>query len=125
MGVEGDDDTDGVCNVLDKCHGFPDHKDEDKDGIPDGCDVQEACNSCAPDDRGRITICKLTPNRKSFVNISGRCRDLDFLFDKNGSFISHLYSCGQCECQMIGDVDTDGDGVCDRKDKCPEDAGCK
>ena len=117
IGVEGDDDLDGVCNVLDQCQGFPDHKDADSNGIPDGCDVQDECASCLPNNEGRIFICKLTPNRKDFVNISGRCRDLGFLFDEYGDFKSSLYSCGRCECEMIGDTDSDDNGICDSKEK--------
>ncbi|MEE9373058.1 MAG: hypothetical protein V3V00_08395, partial [Saprospiraceae bacterium] len=126
IGVERDDDTDGVCNALDKCHGFPDHNDEDRDGIPDGCDVQDECGSCQPNKQGKIFICKIPrENKDAMVNISGKCRDLGFLYGENGGFISSEYSCGQCKCENIGDVDTDGDGVCDRRDKCPEDAGCR
>ena len=117
VGEEADDDLDGICNVLDQCHGFKDYEDDDNDGIPNGCDIQDECGSCQPDNRGRITICKLTSDRKSFVNISGRCNDLDFLFDEYGDFISPLYSCGQCECEMIGDTDSDGNGICDSKEK--------
>ena len=113
VGVEGDDDNYGVCNVLDQCQGFKDFADKNGNGIPDGCDVQDDCGSCQPNKEGRIFICKLTANRKDFVNISGRCRDLGFIFDEYGDFISDLYSCGPCECDMIGDVDSDGDGVCD------------
>src|SRR5262245_47558512 len=34
----GDDDSDGVCNALDKCAGHPDDVDADADTIADGCD---------------------------------------------------------------------------------------
>ena len=117
IGTEGDDDLDGVCNALDKCHGFKDYQDEDKDGIPDGCDVQKACGGCQPLNDGTIIICKLTEDKKDFVNIRGKCKDLDFLFDENGEFESELYSCGQCRCELIGKVDMDGDGVCDERGK--------
>ena len=113
IGTEGDSDLDGVCDALDKCHGFKDYKDEDKDGIPDGCDVQEACGGCQPLNDGTIIICKLDADKKDFVNIRGTCRDLDFLYDENGNFKSPLYSCGQCRCELIGKVDRDGDGKCD------------
>ena len=33
-----DDDSDGVCNALDKCAGHPDSLDTDADTIADGCD---------------------------------------------------------------------------------------
>ncbi|NVB82500.1 MAG: hypothetical protein HOV81_29240 [Kofleriaceae bacterium] len=34
----GDDDSDGVCNIVDKCAGHPDNVDTDADTIADGCD---------------------------------------------------------------------------------------
>jgi len=117
IGTESDSDNDGVCDALDKCQGFSDSYDADSDGIPDGCDVQEKCGSCQPDNQGRIIICKLTVDKRNFVNIAGKCKDLSFLYDENGNFLSDLYSCGQCTCEMIGDKDSDGDGICDRKDK--------
>ena len=34
-----DDDDDGVTNDLDRCAGFDDFDDTDRDGVPDGCDT--------------------------------------------------------------------------------------
>lgn len=36
---DSDDDNDGVPNDLDRCPGFDDFDDTDRDGIPDGCDT--------------------------------------------------------------------------------------
>lgn len=38
VGEYADEDSDGVCDVLDMCPGFPDGFDYDFDGLPDGCD---------------------------------------------------------------------------------------
>lgn len=38
VGVQGDEDRDGICDAMDQCPGHPDYEDFDLDGIPDGCD---------------------------------------------------------------------------------------
>jgi ELWxxDGT repeat protein len=49
-----DDDSDGVCNVVDLCPGHDDHADADGDGRPDGCepallrDVNDATAASEP-----------------------------------------------------------------------------
>jgi hypothetical protein len=37
-GAAGDLDRDGVCDALDRCHGYDDTRDADADGTPDACD---------------------------------------------------------------------------------------
>ena len=123
-GIRKDSDLDGVCDPLDLCHGFNDHVDKNSNGIPDGCDVDESCNSCTPNEYGRISICRIFGGGNKMVNISGKCSDLDFLFDDEGSFISKNDRCGACQCDFIGDTDSDGDGKCDRQDDCPNDPNC-
>jgi hypothetical protein len=86
----------------------------------------EACNSCQPNNKGKIIVCKIpSQNRNNMFNMSGKCRDMNFIFNEDGSFITNEYHCGPCQCENIGDKDSDGDGVCDRKDKCPDDPDCK
>ncbi|WP_340767729.1 T9SS type A sorting domain-containing protein [Polaribacter tangerinus] len=39
--VQCDDDGDGVPNITDVCNGFDDTADNDNDGVPDGCDLDD------------------------------------------------------------------------------------
>jgi len=64
-----------------------------------------------------MIICKLSIDKKSFRQIKGSCEDLHFLFDEYGDFKSNQYNCGPCECEMIGDTDTNRNGICDSQEK--------
>ncbi len=35
----GDEDLDGVCDLVDRCPGYDDHRDADGDTVPDACDI--------------------------------------------------------------------------------------
>jgi len=80
-------------------------------------DKKPVCNECDADERGNITICVIRSQRLS--NIKGRCDDLAKYFDASGQLKDNV-ECGKCACEMIGDVDSDGDGRCDSLDECPD-----
>ena len=123
-GVYRDTDNDGVCDGLDQCPGKDDSRDFDNDGTPDGCDVDPACDTCQPDIDGSITICQVFTNG-NMSSYKGNCYDLKSIFDSDGNFIKEGSHCGPCACASIGDVDSDGDGICDSKDECPDNPNLK
>jgi len=123
-GVYRDTDNDGVCDGLDQCPGKDDSRDFDNDGTPDGCDVDPACDTCQPDIDGNITICQVFTNG-NMSSYKGSCYDLKTIFDSDGNFLKEGSHCGPCTCASIGDVDSDGDGVCDSKDECPDNPNLK
>ena len=57
-------------------------------------------------------------NKRSLRNVKASCEDLEEFFNADGSLVDNV-ECGRCACEMIGDVDTDGDGRCDSLDECP------
>ena len=118
-GVVTDADGDGVCDGLDQCPGKDDNRDFDGDGTPDGCDNDPACTTCDVDDLGNIQLCHIYPNG-TYASFKANCNDLDDFFDNEGNFKNDQDHCGPCTCASIGDVDSDGDGVCDSKDECPD-----
>jgi len=77
---------------------------------------KEICSECPKDERDNITLCVIKTNQ--IFNVKGRCSDLSKYFDNNGSLVDGV-ECGRCTCELIGDVDTDGDGACDSLDECP------
>ena len=77
---------------------------------------EPACSECEADDEGNIRICVI--NKRSLRNIKASCEDLEEFFNADGSLVDNV-ECGRCACEMIGDVDTDGDGRCDSLDECP------
>ncbi len=83
------------------------------------CNEQQepSCSECEADDEGRIRICVI--NRTNLRNVRGSCEDLERYFNPDGSLVDNV-ECGRCACEMIGDVDTDGDGRCDSLDECPD-----
>ena len=52
--------------------------------------------------------------------VKGDCDELDRYFNAEGSFMNPANQCGSINCAMIGDIDTDGDGVCDGRDESPD-----
>ncbi len=116
-----DTDGDGVCDVDDQCPGFDDRKDYDQDGIPDACDSDPVCSNCEVDDAGKMKICQVYQGGNVAITNYGTCEDLARYFDNLGQFINEQDHCGPCECADSGDKDSDGDGVCDRQDPCPND----
>ena len=114
-----DSDGDGVCDSKDACEGYPDHLDYDNDGIPDGCDNDPKCYECEPGDDEKILLCVIPLTIDNFRTLKGTCDELAKYFDALGQPVYNV-RCGPCECEMIGDKDKDGDGVCDRKDDCPD-----
>jgi len=79
------------------------------------------CSTCEEDEEGKITICKV---RLSGLNSTykAKCKDLQNFFRDNGKFNNSKDHCGPCTCADENDKDTDNDGICDRKDGCPENA---
>ncbi len=75
--------------------------------------------TCAPDEDGKLVFCRIPSNPQNFYTVKGDCDQLDQFFNADGSFMNANDQCGPCDCAMIGDVDSDGDGVCDGKDECP------
>ena len=118
-GVVTDADGDGVCDGLDQCPGKDDNRDFDGDGTPDGCDNDPACTTCDVDNLGNIQLCHIYPNG-TYATFKANCNELDDLFDNEGNFKNQDDHCGPCTCASIDDVDTDGDGVCDSMDDCPD-----
>jgi predicted dienelactone hydrolase len=96
----GDDDADGVCDLIDLCPGFDDLLDADLDGIPDGCDT---CANDVGNDSDADGVCAdLDPcplDNPDDTDLDGVC-DSDDL------------------CPLDNPDDTDGDGVCDSDDVC-------
>ena len=76
------------------------------------------CNECTPDEDGNITICRITNTR--LLTFIGKCEDFENYFDDEGNLKSSKDKCGPCSCELIGDIDSDGDGVCDSLDECPD-----
>ena len=120
-GVIADSDGDGVCDNDDLCPDYDDRLDFDGDGVPDGCDDDPVCRACNTDERGNMIICRFSASAKAYT-ISGRCDDLGRYFDQLGAFEDDRNHCGPCTCEDKGDQDSDGDGVCDSTDPCPDDA---
>jgi len=121
FGAFQDTDGDGVCDVEDQCPGKNDNDDFDNDGVPDACDDDAACSTCETDDRGRLRMCHVYPNGTAST-FRGTCEQVSRFFTSEGDFVSSKDHCGPCVCADSGDVDTDGDGICDKQDPCPNDA---
>lgn len=118
-----DSDGDGVCDRSDICPGHDDKLDFDNDGIPNGCDTDASCSTCKPDDKGKILICRIPVlNPANLHEVYGSCDELGSYFNANGSFKNALDYCGPCSCADAGKKDSDGDGVCDDRDECPNNA---
>jgi hypothetical protein len=77
------------------------------------------CSTCPVDDEGRITLCHVPIIKDNFLTHRAECKDLQRFFKEDGSFVNSKDHCGPCSCVDANDKDTDGDGVCDRKDGCP------
>jgi len=133
---EEDSDNDNVCDEDDICPGFDDNKDEDFDGIPDGCDP---CNgnllntSCDDNDR-----CTANDIYDEDCNCAGTFADNDNdgvcnaddqcpNFDDNliGTPCDDEDICTEGEtydtdCGCSGGIfqDSDNDGICDAEDEC-------
>ena len=115
-----DADKDGVCDLDDICPGSDDTRDFDGDGIPDACDSSPNCYSCAPDENDKIRICHFYIGGRT-ATIRGTCAQIGKYFDNEGDFKEEKDHCGPCTCADAGDKDSDGDGICDKFDPCPQD----
>lgn len=80
------------------------------------------CDTCQPDEDGKIVLCHVFTGGDNASNFKASCEYLERFFDKDGKFKNAKDHCGPCTCADMDDVDTDGDGVCDKKDGCPNDA---
>ena len=78
------------------------------------------CSTCEEDEEGMITICRVF-NKNRASQFKAECGDLQDYFKDNGDFKNRNDHCGPCTCADVGDQDSDGDGICDKKDECPED----
>jgi len=81
--------------------------------------AEPACADCPADENGIITLCWIPTTKTNFKTVRGTCDYVQKFFDDNGE-LKGKNKCGPCTCEMIGDRDTDGDGVCDSKDECPD-----
>ena len=117
-----DSDGDGVCDAEDQCEGEDDTRDYDNDGIPDACDDDVACFTCDADGDGQIRICHFNASGTTGGTWKGTCDQLSKFYNSKGDFINPKDHCGPCTCADNDDVDSDGDGVCDKQDPCPQDA---
>jgi len=119
-GTFQDEDNDGVCDAKDECPNGDDNLDENDNNVPDNCEKKiNNCSECEVDSNGEITICWIPTNKYNLKTIRGSCTYLHKFFDDNGN-LEGKSQCGPCDCAMIGDTDTDGDGICDSNDDCPE-----
>ena len=84
-------------------------------------DSPAVCKECDYNADGTLTICWIPSEKDNFRTITGDCDFLQNFFDSEGNMMNDN-ECGPCQCAFIGDVDSDGDGICDRKDECPNDA---
>ena len=85
----------------------------------DQVEQEPDCSACTPDEDGNIIICHVPTIPDNMRNLKGTCEELERYFNPDGSFVYPLDQCGPCQCSFIGDIDSDGDGVCDGKDECP------
>ena len=82
------------------------------------CEEQKkTCGSCEEDEDGKVTICLIS--HSAMRNVKGTCEQLERYFNEDGS-LKGQNQCGPCNCEMIGDKDSDGDGRCDKFDECPD-----
>jgi hypothetical protein len=89
---DNDTDGDGICGDIDNCPNIPNPSQEDSDGIDDGDDIGDACESCTD---GTFTVNRITDNTYSDwepqINTSGDV--VWYGFDGNDTEI-YLYSDG-------------------------------
>ncbi|MEL6123886.1 MAG: GEVED domain-containing protein, partial [Bacteroidota bacterium] len=114
-----DTDGDGVCDAEDACPGEDDTRDYDQDNNPDGCDDDPACTTCGTISDGPVVICHIMSNGIG-QSFEGDCSFVAKYFDNLGQLINSADHCGPCTCDEEGDADRDGDGICDRRDGCPD-----
>ena len=98
-----DSDNDGICDSEDICSNGDDSIDSDNDGIPDDCD------DC-PQEAGQLA------NGCNNCDLQGQaCNDGD------PCTVNDIYN-ENCGCSGTF-LDTDGDGVCNENDDCPDTPG--
>jgi Right handed beta helix region len=118
-----DTDNDGVCDDVDQCPGFDDNADADGDGIADGCD---ACPNDAPNDPDNDGICGVSPLCLAYDDSTNDDEDLiDYGCDINPYDVDSdgfCVSSDNCTQDANPDqTDSDGDGIGDVCDTCPND----
>ncbi|MCP4544089.1 MAG: C-type lectin domain-containing protein, partial [Chloroflexi bacterium] len=121
-----DSDSDGVCDTEDICPGFDDADDNDGDGLPDGCDTCEGIDcSCQNDSDCRLynSYCDGCYCLALHVNeIDPVCEGtIVSCMVEPCTLITGTPVCNSGTCEIC--PDTDGDGICDADDNCPDDAG--
>ena len=87
---------------------------------PEEADPVPICTECAADSDGIITICWIPEMVENMQTVKAECEWLDNFFDEEGN-LEGKSQCGPCQCSYIGQEDSDGDGLCDNKDDCPND----
>lgn len=115
IGDPTDSDSDGVCDVDDRCEGFPDSADADGDGTPDGCEDEcpdgffgptclGECECASGDCDDGLTGTGVCECADGFIG--ARCDRCD-----DGLFGADC--AGVCDC-INGSCDdgVDGDGAC-------------
>lgn len=122
IGKLADEDNDGVCDAVDTCPDGDDLKDENKNGMPDDCEGRPdpSCSDCPVDSEGLITICWINHSGTKMQGVKASCEWLGNFFHDNGT-LKGKSKCGPCDCAYMGQKDSDSDGICDDKDKCPND----
>src|SRR5690606_19654509 len=121
IGQYVDSDNDTVCDELDQCPGYPDHFDANNNGVPDGC--ENVLFSCDGDSvrfceyLERLALCdnKLQP----IPIISLQDTLLQYLV--SGSFDLPHFNIPELVNDLMSGADSDGDGIFDILDPCPED----
>jgi len=127
LSATGDSDGDSVCDDQDICPGFDDLVDSDGDGIPDGCDTCDGNLAGTACDDG--DACTVGDTWTSSCDCIGQFADSDGdqvcdaddicpggndNIDTDGDGIPNF--CDACPNSATGD--SDGDGVCDNDDEC-------
>ncbi len=121
-GIYSDSDLDGVCDAEDLCEGYDDNIDENLDGIPDGCETDDDCKEgdlCEDGDPCTVNdTYDADCNCVSGLDICKTCTEGEACDDEDDCTTGTYYD---ADCNCVGGLggDSDGDGICDDEDNCP------